>query len=95
MQPIGLTSKEAQTMYSHACLRYNNSLILCILVHSLFFNYSLGNIFPVYHSTIKAIQILAITKLSVLMKYGSDVILYNFMENIKKLESVSYLLGLT
>ena len=43
----------------------------------------------------KAIEILAITKLSVLIKYGPDVILYNFMENIKKLESVSYLLGLT
>ena len=90
MQPIGIMSKEAQTRYSHACLMCNNPMILCILIDSHFY-YSLGNISPVYHSTMKAIQLLAITKSSVLTKYCPDVILHNFMEDIKKLESVSYL----
>jgi hypothetical protein len=51
------------------------------------FYYSLGNISPVHRSTMKAIQLLAIMKSNVLTKYGPDVILHNFMADVKKLES--------
>ena len=63
----------------------------CVFSLTAIFYYYLWNIFPVYCSTMKAILLLAITKSSVLTKYCPDVILRNFMEDIKKLESVSYL----
>lgn len=41
-----------------------------------------------YRSTTKAIQLLAITKSTVLQKYNSDVVLESVMKDIKCLESV-------
>ena len=50
------------------------------------FYYILGNLSPQYRSTLKSIQLLAITKVSVLQSHGPDKILENFMKDIRKLE---------
>lgn len=42
-----------------------------------------------YRSTMKAIQLLAITKSVVLQKYGPDTVLENVLKDIVQLESVS------
>ena len=61
----------------------------CLTVFFLvFFYYVLGNLSPRLRSSLKAIQLLAVTKCSVVNKYGSNVILYPFMEDIKVLEEV-------
>ena len=53
------------------------------------FYYTLGNIKPDYRSTLENIQLVAVTKSSVLQEYGSDHILKPIMDDIKKLEEVS------
>ena len=50
------------------------------------FYYTLGNISPLYRSALKCIQLLAVTKSSVLQSHGADKVLENFMEDIKQLE---------
>ena len=55
-----------------------------------FFYYVLGNLSPRLRSSLKAIQLLAVTKCSVVNKYGSNVILHSFMEDIKVLEKVYF-----
>lgn len=50
------------------------------------FYYVLGNVSPMYRSTMKSIQLLAITKSTVLQSYGADRVLENFMEDIGELE---------
>ena len=52
------------------------------------FYYTLGNISPQYRSSVKCMQLLAITKSSVLQMYGVDCVLENFMKEIKQLEQV-------
>ena len=52
------------------------------------FYYSLGNIRPQYRSQLKAIQLLSIAKSSVIVKYGANNILQNFMQEVKALEEV-------
>lgn len=54
------------------------------------FYYTLGNISPMYRSTLKCIQLLAITKSSVLQAYGVDQILENVMKDVKQLEKASF-----
>ncbi len=54
--------------------------------YTVFFYYCLGNVQPRYRSTEKSIQLLAITKSSVLVKYGANCILTPIMDEIKKLE---------
>ena len=74
-------------------------LVLCVFVNILqaicivccfaaLFYYTLGNISPMYRSRLKSIQLLAITKSSVLQAYGADCILKNVMEDVKQLEQV-------
>ena len=50
--------------------------------------YILGNISPKRLSTLKCIELFAVLKSSVLEKYGADMILEPFMEDIKHLEQV-------
>lgn len=64
----------------------------CILLNQCvvgIFYYILGNISPRYRSQLKAIQLLAIAKSSVVIKYGPDTILESFMGDLKVLEEVS------
>lgn len=65
------------------------SLLYAILSTTLaLFYYTLGNIHPRYRSTIRCIQLLTVTKSSILQEYGADAILEPFMDNIKSLEQV-------
>ena len=50
------------------------------------FYYMLGNISPYLRSQIRAIQLLAVCKTQVVERYGVDVILESFMNNLKILE---------
>jgi hypothetical protein len=52
-----------------------------------FFYYTLGNIQPRYRSQLKAIQLLAIVKRSVMNKYGVNAILEPIMNEIAVLEN--------
>ena len=59
-------------------------------VHKLgLFYFSLGNLKPRLRSTTDSIQLVAVVKCDFLNKYGVDEILKPFVEDIKKLESVS------
>lgn len=58
------------------------------------FYYTLGNISPQYRSQIKCIQLLAITKSSILKAYGVDCVLENFMKSVKQLEQVRIYMGM-
>lgn len=53
------------------------------------FYYMLGNIAPQYRSVMKAVQLVAILKHSVLKSYGIDKVLLPFMDDIRALEQVS------
>lgn len=53
-----------------------------------FFYYTIGNISPKFRSSLKAIQLVAVAKSSVIEKYGASVVLQSFMESIKVLEVV-------
>ena len=52
----------------------------------------LGNVHPLYRSTLKNIRLLAVTKSSVLQEYGPQHILELIMKDIKSLEEVGFLL---
>ena len=73
---------------------------MCIIMHSHLllehdydyagiFYYQLGNLSPYLRSQLKSIQLLAIAKAPVVVKYGSDTILEPFMQDLKMLEQVS------
>ena len=55
------------------------------LIVALFYC-TLGNIPPIYRSTLQSIQLFAVVKSAVLQKYGADTILEMFMDGIKSLE---------
>ena len=57
------------------------------------FYYTLGNISPKFRSTTKMIQLVAVTKYTVLEEYGFNEILQPFMVSIRSLESVWQKLG--
>ena len=59
-----------------------------IVVHVGFFYYLLGNLSPYLRSQLKSIQLLAVAKAQVIVKYGADAILEPIMNDIKKLEQV-------
>jgi len=61
----------------------------CVSHFAALFYYTLGNISPIYRSTLKCIQLLAVTKSSVLQAYGADHILENVMKEVKQLEQAS------
>ena len=52
------------------------------------FYYTLGNIDPMHHSQLKAMQLLAIAKKPVIKKYGCNEILQSFMTQLNQLEQV-------
>ena len=52
------------------------------------FYYMLGNLSPYLRSQIRAIQLLAVCKTQVVERYGVDVILESFMNDLKILEEV-------
>lgn len=54
------------------------------------FYYTLGNIPPKDRSKMTSIQIVTITKSSLLIKYGLKVILDPFLKDIETLEKVCY-----
>ena len=66
---------------------FSGVLNYLFVVHSYIL---LRNITLMYRSSLKSIQLLAITKSSSLQKYGADAVLENFMKDIKQLESVRY-----
>ena len=57
------------------------------------FYYTLGNIDPLYRSQLKCIQIVSIAKRPVIKKYGINVILQAFMNDLSQLEQVCRLLS--
>ena len=73
----------------HSITMYN-AFVSWICFAALFY-YTLGNISPMYRSTMRCIQLLAITKTVVLESYGADHILHNVMEDVKQLEQASYI----
>ena len=50
------------------------------------FYYTLGNISPVHRSQLKSIQLLAIVKRPLVIKYGMNAILAPIMEQVLELE---------
>ena len=62
--------------------------VLTIRYITGFFYYVLGNLSPKLRSSLKAIQLLAVAKCSVISKYGSNSILQSFMEDIRVLETI-------
>ena len=58
------------------------------VTHAGVFYYQLGNISPKYRSSLKSIHLVAITKSTIIKKYGPDEILKPFMNAIKELEKV-------
>ncbi len=62
----------------------------CVPLSVALFYYTLGNISPMYRSTMKCIQLLAVMKSSVLQNYGADVILEPVMKAVKQLEQASH-----
>ena len=52
--------------------------------------FTLGNILPQHRSQTIAIQLLAIATNPIIKKYGIDAILEPFLEDLQKLEQVSY-----
>jgi hypothetical protein len=56
-----------------------------------FFYYLLGNLSPVLRSQLKSIQLLAVAKATVIVKYGADAILDPIMNDIKVLEQVRWI----
>lgn len=55
------------------------------------FYYTLGNLSPKYRSSLRSIQLLIAVKSNLLVKYGADKILEPVLEEIKQLESVSFI----
>lgn len=69
---------------------HNNFIHLYLYhVHVGLFYYVLGNIDPALRSGLNTIQLLCIVRCIHIEKYGMDVILQPFVEDIQKLESVS------
>lgn len=54
------------------------------------FNYTLGNIRPIYHSYFQAIQLLTIAKMQDIRVYGCDSLLQQFISQMNQLTSVSF-----
>lgn len=52
------------------------------------FYFMLGNLSPELKSQIKSIQFLAVAKVTVVEKYGVDILLEPFMRDLKILEEV-------
>ena len=52
------------------------------------FYYILGNLSPVYRASLDSIQLVVVTKSSILQQYGADHVLKYIMEDIKTLEVV-------
>jgi len=57
-------------------------------MHTGGFYYSLSNLRPALHSVLQSIQLVAVVKTSFVDKYGIDVTLKPFMEDICNLENV-------
>ena len=55
------------------------------------FYYMLGNIPPLYRFRVQSIQLLALANSSMISKYGIDKILKPIIDELKELESVSYI----
>lgn len=55
-----------------------------------FLHFMLGNLSPKYRSRVNLIQLIALTKSSVIQQHGMDKILEPFIKDIKLLESVCY-----
>ena len=53
------------------------------------FYYTLGNLEPRLRSTLAAIHLVAVVRTEYIITYGVDEILRPFVEDVKKLESVS------
>ena len=53
------------------------------------FYYTLTNIEPKLRSTLQTIMLLAVAESQCITKYGIDIILEPFVEDMKQLESVS------
>jgi hypothetical protein len=52
------------------------------------FYYTLGNVGPLYRSSLKSIQLLCLCKTLYIKKYGIDAVLQPFMNDLRKLEQV-------
>lgn len=54
------------------------------------FYFLLGNLHPRYRASTNNIQLVSLFKSSFISKYGIDLLLKPFIEDVKKLESVSF-----
>ena len=68
---------------------YNNFGQLCLMIVQGVFYYVLGNVRPLYRSSIRAIQLLAVAKTSDLRLNGCDAILQPFINQVNELGTVS------
>lgn len=82
--PLGTKTKVHKMGTLHCIVKI--FIIACI--YAGIFYYTLANISPKYHSKLRAIQLLAIAKTSIIVKYGADTVLQKFMEELKTLEKV-------
>lgn len=64
--------------------------MLVVLLLLGFFYYTIGNLSPKFQSSLKAIQLVAVVKSSIIEKYGTSVILRSFMDDIRILEDLAY-----
>lgn len=82
--PIG--SKSVIHKLGMLNLPHSSVNFFCII--GLFY-YTLGNIDPMLRSKLRTIMLVAVVKTSSIEKYGIDVVLEPFVEDMKHLESVS------
>ena len=95
MQPTRVILQEAQAWLVlmticklklctiHAVLNVTN---ICIYIGCYYF--TLGNIHPIYRSSLNSIQLLCLVEAPVLDQYGHDKVLELAIKDIRKLEQV-------
>lgn len=84
-----ITGIKYDTIINCRKLSYNWFVTTIYLYLLGVFYYTLGNIDPLYRSQLKCIQIVSIARRPIVKKYGTDVILQAFMNDLSLLEQVS------
>lgn len=85
--PLGSRAKKHKLGMSIDKIIKCTNLLSSVFCIALFY-YTLGNISPVYRSSLDSIQLVAVTKSTTLQTYGSDHLLQQIMDDVKTLETV-------
>ena len=72
-------------MYTLYDMDYQHGLCICIGC----FYYTLGNIHPIFRSSLQAIQLLSVAKTSDIRTYGCEPLLKRFVEQMNTIGEVN------